>query len=143
MGMTFGARLLKSIGATIGSAVLFLVVTTVYYGIMSLTLGTFSMEVVPEIFRNSLLLTVTVFGALLYFPVQVVLLMIGKFTRFFLLVLPLLIAIATVVITLYYLKLAPPESRPIDDSFLYEYLRLGVVGFVFVMLNNLLFVKAR
>ena len=141
--MTFGARLLKSIGVTVGSSVLFLVVTSAYYGTMSLASGTFSVDAIPEIFLNSLFLTVIVFGALLYFPAQIVLLTFGRFTRLFLLVLPLLTAIATVSITLYYLKLAPPENRPVDESFLYEYLRLGVVGFIFVLLNQLLFLRAR
>jgi len=136
-------RLLRSIGITVGSMFLFFLINTIYF------LSSFGIadETFVEVFLNalasSLFFTVIVFFSLLYFPIQVGVLVLGRFVRILLLILPLAASIIAFFVVIYYLVLVDVDLRPLDSSFLAEYLWLSLSSAIFVVLNNIVFIRYR
>ncbi len=143
LDVKFLKKLLSKIALTFGSMLLFCILMSLYFVISYYLEGNLSTEAVPWVFANALFMTMVVFFALLYFPLQTAVLMIGRYTRLCLFILPALAALTAIGVSLYYLKVSPPEYGLLEDYFFYEYIGLGITGLIFVMLNNLIFVKER
>jgi len=143
--MIFLKRMLRNILLTFGSMLLLFLLLTIYWFI-KISIGMESMPV-DNIFvavglaaGMAFLFTIGIFFMVLYFPYQVLVLTFNKFTVFFLFFLPALGTVIALITVLCYI--ASPSTYN-TFSTLHEFLWLSIIGFIFVVINNLFVLKTK